>query len=79
MRLFAMLKVPPVVPGSAYGDSTNRFVRLSIGTESEERIRQSILIMKDTIATGTFDAAALQDKLASYGLPVFSAGNGGER
>ena len=65
-----------VVPGSAYGDSTSRFVRLSIGTESEERIRQSILIMKDTITASTFDAAALQDKLARYGLPAFSAGGG---
>ena len=27
-----------VVPGSAYGKSTDRFVRMSIGTESEERI-----------------------------------------
>lgn len=68
-----------VVPGTAYGDSTSRFVRLSIGTESEERIHQSILIIKDTIAAGTFDASAVHDKLASYGLPAFAPGAGGER
>lgn len=67
-----------VVPGMAYGDSTSRFVRMSIGTESEERIRQSLLIMKDAITAGAFDAAAVQDKLASFGLPEFSSGNGGE-
>lgn len=67
------------VPGSAYGDSTSRFVRMSIGTESEERIRQSLLIMKDTIASTAFDAGAVQKKLASLGLPAFSTGNGGER
>ncbi len=77
--LMLLNKSIAVVPGTAYGDSTSRFVRISIGTESEERIRQSILIMKDTIAAGAFDAGAVRDKLASYGLPAFSVGNGGER
>ncbi len=77
--LFMLLnKGIAVVPGLAYGESTSRFVRLSIGTESEERIRQSLLIMKDTITADTFDSAAVQSKLNSLGLPSFSAGNGGE-
>ncbi len=63
-----------VVPGLAYGDSTSRFIRMSIGTESEERIRQSILIMKDAITAGTFDRPALRAKLESYGLAEFSPG-----
>lgn len=31
-----------VVPGSAYGDSTDRFVRISIGVESEDRILKAL-------------------------------------
>lgn len=36
-----------VVPGSAYGASTDRFVRVSIGTESEERIWEALQIIKE--------------------------------
>jgi aspartate/methionine/tyrosine aminotransferase len=38
-----------VVPGSAYGTSTDRFVRISIGTESEERIRQALSELRHEI------------------------------
>ena len=34
------------VPGSAYGESTERFLRISIGTESEERIYEALNIIK---------------------------------
>jgi aspartate aminotransferase/aminotransferase len=34
-----------VVPGSAYGESTDRFIRLSVGTEPEERIRQALWVI----------------------------------
>ena len=56
-----------VVPGSAYGDSNERFVRVSIGTESEERIHDAILMMKDVINKKDFDKEALQKKLKSMG------------
>ncbi len=42
-----------VSPGSAYGESTDRFIRVSIGTESEERIWQALKIIKDFIDSGT--------------------------
>lgn len=35
-----------VVPGSAYGQSTDRFVRVSIGAESEERILEGLKRLK---------------------------------
>ena len=35
-----------VVPGSAYGDSTDRFVRVSISVESEERILSALKHIK---------------------------------
>jgi aspartate/methionine/tyrosine aminotransferase len=52
-----------VVPGSAYGESTDRFVRLSIGTESEERIYDAILILKDLINEKNFDRKLLKKKI----------------
>jgi aspartate aminotransferase/aminotransferase len=36
-----------VVPGVAYGASTDRFVRMSIGCESEERIWEALQVIKD--------------------------------
>jgi aspartate/methionine/tyrosine aminotransferase len=40
-----------VVPGSAYGKSTERFVRIGIGTEPEERIIQALTVIKSVIST----------------------------
>jgi aspartate/methionine/tyrosine aminotransferase len=42
-----------VVPGSAYGKSTERFIRVGVGTESEERIHDALLVIKDLINTKT--------------------------
>lgn len=57
-----------VVPGSAYGPSTGRFVRVSIGTESEERIWESLAVMKDLIETKGCDPEDLKRKLADLGF-----------
>jgi aspartate/methionine/tyrosine aminotransferase len=46
LKLLADKRVA-VVPGSAYGASTDRFVRMSIGTESEERIWEALQFIKD--------------------------------
>ena len=35
-----------IVPGNAYGENTNNFLRISIGTESEDKIYQSLKILK---------------------------------
>lgn len=40
-----------VVPGSAYGSSTDRFIRISIGTESEERIWEALVVIKNHITS----------------------------
>ena len=47
-----------VVPGSAYGESTDRFVRLSIGTESEERIATALDAIDRQIRSNEFDREA---------------------
>lgn len=62
-----------VVPGSAYGASTERFVRVSIGTESEERIHDAVLMMKDLINKKDFDRAAVYKKLDEIGIKPFEA------
>lgn len=60
-----------VVPGSAYGASTNRFVRNSIGAESEERIEQALEVLRDTIEAGSVDPATVDRSLAKFGLGRF--------
>lgn len=44
-----------VVPGSAYGDTTGRFVRISIGTESDERIWEALQVIKTTTQLNRFE------------------------
>jgi aspartate aminotransferase/aminotransferase len=60
-----------VVPGSAYGASTERFLRISIGTESEERIWQALLLMRDEIDRPTFSRATTDHRLAELGFEHF--------
>lgn len=42
-------KMIAVVPGSAYGDSTDRFIRVGIGAEPDERIWESLQVIKSMI------------------------------
>jgi aspartate/methionine/tyrosine aminotransferase len=63
-----------VVPGSAYGASTDRFIRVSIGTESEERIWEALIIIKRHIKTHRYDAESTARRLAAMGIsPVAEA------
>ena len=50
-------------PGSAYGDSTRRFLRISVGAESEERIRDALSVIQEVITGEDFDRAALERTL----------------
>jgi aspartate/methionine/tyrosine aminotransferase len=60
-----------VVPGLAYGDSTDRFVRVGVGTESEERIWTALCVIRDLIETGQYDRQALDAKLYEFGFQRF--------
>tara|TARA_B100000989_G_C19499212_1_gene453472 strand:- start:8 stop:1213 length:1206 start_codon:yes stop_codon:yes gene_type:complete len=53
-----------VVPGSAYGKSTDNYIRISIGTESEERIYQALVIIKKNL-TIKVDKKLVKRKLLS--------------
>ncbi|WP_341913888.1 pyridoxal phosphate-dependent aminotransferase [Ferrovibrio terrae] len=61
-----------VVPGLAYGDSTKRFVRISVGTESEERIWDALNVISDLTRVNQFDVAQLNESMARYGLRRFT-------
>lgn len=55
-----------VVPGSAYGESTDRFIRLSIGTESEERIWDALHHIKALSSANRFDHDALKRRMDRF-------------
>lgn len=52
-----------VVPGSAYGTSTDRFVRISVGTESDERIEQALDAIRRQIGCNEFNRAAYDEAI----------------
>lgn len=51
-----------VVPGSAYGESTDRFVRVSIGTESIERITAALYDIFELTKVNTLDRDRLEEQ-----------------
>jgi aspartate aminotransferase/aminotransferase len=60
-----------VVPGSAYGASTERFVRLSIGTESEERIVAALEMMRRRAASPR-GSISPEERLRARGVRPFA-------
>ena len=61
-----------VVPGSAYGASTERFIRISIGTESEERIEQALRLLKEELSYPSYVKEQVDQKLAELGFSRFA-------
>jgi len=59
-----------VVPGSAYGKSTDRFVRLAIGAESEERITQALTQIKTLIGADKINKDLINKKLHEEGFKI---------
>jgi aspartate aminotransferase/aminotransferase len=57
-----------VVPGSAYGASTHRYVRVSVGTESEERMHRALRLIRERTLVKEFDHAGLRAALQSAGI-----------
>lgn len=53
-----------VVPGSAYGESTARFVRISIGTESENRIGDALGAIHSQISGSDYDKGHYRNAIA---------------
>ena len=61
-----------VVPGSAYGKSTDRFVRISIGTESEERIWEALVVIKRHIEKHKYDKFSINSRLKAIDQRLLS-------
>ena len=59
------------VPGSAYGISTERFLRISIGTESEERIYESLKIIKSLLNKKVDIEEKVNKYLEKHNIPHF--------
>lgn len=63
-----------VVPGSAYGSTVDRFIRISIGTESEERIDYALLTLYDVLNSKPVESAWIRAEMQDLGLAEFSPG-----
>jgi aspartate aminotransferase/aminotransferase len=62
-----------VVSGSAYGASTERFVRVSIGTESEERIADALPVIRQVLGSRIDARGLVAEKLRELGLKPFAS------
>ena len=63
-----------VVPGLAYGRSTGRFIRISVGAESMTDIKKSLNRIRDVIMNNEFDSMFVDAKLAEYKMNRFMVG-----
>ena len=63
-----------VVPGSAYGETVDRFIRISIGTESEERIDYALQTLYDVLSSKPVDSEWIRFEMQDLGLAEFSPG-----
>ena len=62
-----------VVPGSAYGASTERFIRVGVGVETNENIQNAILIIKKVIMNQEYDEILVSENLQRLGIQKFEA------
>jgi aspartate/methionine/tyrosine aminotransferase len=57
-----------VVPGNAYGESTGRFIRISIGTETEERVFGALAVIRSMVALDNFDMQPTLEHMKRLGI-----------
>lgn len=60
-----------VVPGLAYGKSTERFIRIGVGTESDEKMKEAICIIKKVIDAQEFDSKIIENGLKELNMQKF--------
>lgn len=61
------------VPGSAYGASTERFLRISVGAESDERIAEALAVLRSTLHSRPDIESQLTEKLVASGIAPFES------
>lgn len=60
-----------VVPGLAYGKSTERFIRIGVGAETEEELKKSIQTIKKVIDNQEYDKKLVDEYLAKLEIKKF--------
>ena len=60
-----------VVPGFAYGKSTGRFIRIGVGAETEEDLKEAIQIIKRVIDNQEYDEKLVNDYLNKLEIKRF--------
>ena len=61
-----------VVPGTAYGQSTERFIRIGVGAESMETIKDCLKTIKRVIDSDEYDDSFVESELKSLSIPRFT-------
>lgn len=61
-----------VVPGIAYGKSCERYIRVGIGSESEERICVALSVIRDLLFNPSYDYINSLSELTHQGFHLFS-------
>ena len=61
-----------VVPGSAYGQSTERFIRIGVGAETEETLKAAIDTIKRVVETNEYDADFVDKELEKLHVNRFT-------
>lgn len=60
-----------VVPGSAYGESTERYIRIGVGAESDSSVCRAINIIQKVIATQEYEEKLITECLEKYDIKRF--------
>ncbi len=60
-----------VVPGSAYGKSTDKFIRIGVGVESESTLKQALNIIKQVIDNNEYDDEFVRSAVNKLGIQMF--------
>ena len=60
-----------VVPGLAYGQSTERFIRIGVGAESVEDIKECLKIIKKVIDNNEYDDSFVEAELKALNMNRF--------
>lgn len=64
-----------VVPGIAYGKSCDRYIRVGIGSEPEERINLALIVIRDLLKSKNIDYNDSYDELKNQGYHTYSISN----
>ena len=70
--LYLLLKYHiAVVPGSAYGASTDNFIRVGVGTEEDDRLKDALHTIKRVLDAGEYDGDFVRNKLDQLNIKEF--------